>query len=134
MLYFSICTPIKISILLLYRRIFAINPTFRLQSLLVGVVVLVFWVAATLGTLLNCRPFKYRWTGLLPEQYCFNLNIFWMVMGSVEVVIDTIILALPVRMVLGLQLSRKRKASLVLVFLLGGLYAPQLFFSIGSSV
>lgn len=44
-------------------------------------------------------------------------------MGAIEVVIDTVILALPVRMVLGLNLSRKRKISLVLIFLLGGLYA-----------
>lgn len=45
-----------------------------------------------------------------------------MVTGAVEVLIDSIVLALPIRMVMGLQLSRKRKLSIVFVFLLGGLY------------
>jgi hypothetical protein len=55
-------------------------------------------------------------------EHCFNFNIFWMVTGAVEVVIDTVILALPVRMVLGLRVSSKQKASIVLIFLLGSLY------------
>jgi hypothetical protein len=120
-LYFAIVTSIKISILLLYRRIFSIDRSFRLQSLLIGIVVIAFWLAATMTTLLNCRPLKYSWIGLSLEQHCINYNIFWMATGSAEVVIDSIILALPVRMVLNLQLSTKRKFSIMLVFLLGGL-------------
>lgn len=121
-LYFTIVTAIKVSILLMYRRIFSIDESFRLQSLLVGVVVLAFWIAATIATLLHCRPMNLRWISL-SDEHCFNLNLFWMVTGVVEVVIDTVILALPVRMVLGLNLSRKDKVSVVFVFLLGGLYA-----------
>ena len=44
-----------------------------------------------------------------------------MATGIAEILIDTLLLALPVRMVLGLQLSRKSKASVVFIFLLGGL-------------
>jgi hypothetical protein len=106
----------------MYRRIFSIDPSFRTRSLLLLGVVFAFWLAVTIATLLNCRPLKYSWIGLSWEQYCFNYNIFWMVTGVLEVVIDIIILALPVRMVLRLQLSRKRRFSIMLVFLLGGLY------------
>ena len=120
-LYFSVVTPIKVSILLMYRRLFAVDPSFRLQSLLLGAVVSAFWLAATIATLFNCRPLKYNWIGLAKEEYCFNYNVFWMVTGAVEVVIDTIILALPVRMVLALRLSRKSKASVIFIFLFGGL-------------
>lgn len=49
-----------------------------------------------------------------------------MVTGALEVVIDTIILVLPVRMVLGLQLPPKRKILLLFIFLLGGLYVSPL--------
>lgn len=45
-----------------------------------------------------------------------------MVTGAVEVVLDTLVLALPVRVVLGLKLSRRRRFSVGCVFLLGGLY------------
>ena len=106
----------------MYRRIFSIDHSFHLQSLLLLAVVSAFWLAVTTATLLNCRPLKYSWIGMSWEEYCFNYNIFWMITGAVEVIIDTAILALPVRMVLGLQLSRKRKVSIMLIFLLGGLY------------
>lgn len=104
------------------RRIFSIDYFFHLQSLLLLAVVFAFWLAVTTATLLNCRPLKYSWIGMSWEEYCFKYNIFWMVTGAVEVTIDTAILALPVRMVFGLQLSRKRKFSIMLIFLLGGLY------------
>lgn len=120
-LYFSDVTAIKISILLMYRRIFHIDTSFRRQSLLVGLVVVAFWLAATVAALANCHPFKYNWLSLQPEKYCFNYNLFWMITGAVEILIDTVILALPVRMVLGLQLSRQRKASIMFIFFLGGL-------------
>jgi hypothetical protein len=106
----------------MYRRIFSVDRSFRLQSLLLLSIVSAFWVAVTVANLLNCRPLKYSWIGLSWEQYCFNYNIFWMVTGAVEVVIDTTILALPVRTVLQLHLSQKQKVSILLVFLLGGLY------------
>lgn len=120
-LYFSMISAIKISILLMYRRIFSVDASFRLQSLLIGIVVSIFWLATTIATLTNCIPLKYSWIGLSNPAHCFNYNIFWMVTGALEVVIDTIILALPVRIVLGLQLSRKRRVLLLLIFLLGGL-------------
>jgi len=121
-LYFGVITAIKISILLMYRRLFSINKSFHLQSLLVGMVVVAFGVATTIATIFNCHPLKYNWIGLVPVEHCFNYNVFWMVTGAVEVVIDTVILALPVRMVLGLQVSLRQKASIALVFLLGSLY------------
>lgn len=120
-LYFSIITAIKCSILLMYHRIFAVNPAFRLQILAMGTVVIMFWLATTVATLLNCRPLKYSWIGLSLKEHCINYNVFWMVTGTVEVIIDTVILSLPVRMVLGLHLSRSAKASVLLIFLLGGL-------------
>jgi hypothetical protein len=126
-MYFSVVTAIKVSILLMYRRLFSVDASFRLHSLILGIVVFVFWVAASLATVFNCNPVKYNWIGLVLEEHCFNFNVFWMVTGSVEVVIDTVILALPVRLVLRLELSRKQKASIVFVFLLGSLYAYSFF-------
>lgn len=106
----------------MYRRIFSIDASFRLQSLVVGMVVLAFWIATTIATIFNCHPIEQNWVGLVLVEHCFNFNIFWMVTGAVEVAIDTAILTLPVRMVLGLRVSNKQKASIVLIFLLGSLY------------
>ena len=114
-------TAVKLSILCMYRRIFSIDASFRRQSLMVGIVVVAFWLANTIASVANCIPLQYSWISLSDPRYCFNYNVFWMATGVIEVVIDTTILALPVRMVLGLQLSLKRKISIVLIFLLGGL-------------
>lgn len=121
LLYFSMISAIKLSILLMYCRIFSVDAAFRVQSLLLGIVVVMFWLATTVATLANCIPIKYSWISLSDPAHCFNFNIFWMATGALEVVIDTMILALPVRMVLGLQLSYKRKVFLLFIFLLGGL-------------
>ena len=105
----------------MYRRIFAVNPAFRLQSLLLGITIFAFWITGTAGTFVDLRPECYSWVNLSMSDKCLNFNIFWMATGIAEILIDTLLLALPVRMVLGLQLSRKSKASVVFIFLLGGL-------------
>jgi hypothetical protein len=89
--------------------------------LLVGVAVITWWFTGTLSTIVSCIPVERLWIGPSVGGYCFNFNIFWMVMGAVELVIDTLILVLPVGMVLGLQLSSRQKILLGGIFLLGGL-------------
>ena len=119
-LYFTVLTAIKISILLFYRRIF-FTAYFRMRLLLVGIAVMTWWFAGTISAIVSCIPVQRLWIGPSAGGYCFNFNIFWMAMGAVELVIDTVILVLPIGMVLGLQLSRRQKILLGGIFLLGGL-------------
>ncbi|PVH72434.1 hypothetical protein DL98DRAFT_563529 [Cadophora sp. DSE1049] len=118
-LYFSVVTSIKISILYMYRRIFPIDEFF-LQSQIVGGLVLVWWLVGSVLTIVSCLPVNRLWIGPSAGGYCFDFNIYWMSMGAVELVIDTLLLILPVRMVLGLQLSRQQKVLVVGIFALGG--------------
>lgn len=129
-LYFSNVTAIKISILLMYRRLFYVDRNFRRLSLLLGIVVLAFWLAGTVAAICSCSPTRFVSVSPPQARKCFNFNIFWMVTGVVEVVMDTVILALPVRMVWGLHLPRSRKISVLCVFLLGGLYVPPSTFAL----
>jgi hypothetical protein len=110
-LYFSVVTAIKISILLMYRRIFSVDY-FRLESLLVGII----------ATIISCLPIDRLWMGPSVGGYCFDFNIFWMAMGAVELVVDILILLLPVNVILGLRMSKQQRVLLVGIFLLGGLY------------
>ena len=118
-LYYSIAAPTKISLLCLYRRIFAVQ-SFKRMSLLVGLLVVLWWLAATLANIFSCRPAELLWD-LSLEGRCFNFNLFWFSIGIIETIIDIIILLLPIKMVMGLQMSRRNKIVLSLVFLLGGL-------------
>ncbi|KAK0112312.1 hypothetical protein ONS96_001560 [Cadophora gregata f. sp. sojae] len=118
-LYFSVVTAIKISILYMYRRIFPIDE-FYLQSQVVGGLVIIWWLVGSILTIISCLPVNRLWIGPSAGGYCFNFNIYWMSMGAVELVIDTLLLILPVRMVLGLRLSRQQKVLVVGIFVLGG--------------
>ncbi|MCJ1239011.1 hypothetical protein MMC14_007004 [Varicellaria rhodocarpa] len=120
-LYFTIAGSTKLSILLMYNHIFSVNRTFRRQLAIVSILVLGFWIGCTVATLTNCIPLEWSWlNGLSDARYCFNYNIFWMVAGVCEVILDVLILALPIRVILTLQLSAGRKAAIACIFLLGG--------------
>ena len=119
-LYFSVVTAIKISILIMYRRIFSV-PSFRLQSRFLDAAVIVWWLAGTIATIVSCLPVERLWIGPSTGGYCFNFNMYWMAMGAIELVIDSVILILPVRMILKLQLSQRNRILLIGIFLLGGL-------------
>ncbi|TVY73498.1 Satratoxin biosynthesis SC1 cluster protein [Lachnellula suecica] len=118
-IYFSVVTSIKISILLMYRRVFAVD-SFRRHSLIVGALVLFWWLVGTVLTIVSCIPINRLWIGPTAGGYCFNFGIYWMSMGAVELIIDTMILALPLRMVMKLQMSPQQKLLITGIFLLGG--------------
>lgn len=123
--YFSLVAAAKLSILLLYHRIFAAKSLsfHRLVAALATLIVL-FWAATTFATIFTCWPMQWSWiSSLSPAPYCFNFNIFWFVTGLIEALLDVCLITLPVRMVVRLQMSLRKRISLVAVFSLGILYA-----------
>lgn len=56
-------TMVKISILMLYRRIFD-TATFRLKSLIVGIICVAWFLVAVFTDIFQCRPFEA--VGLAP--------------------------------------------------------------------
>lgn len=122
MLYYLSTCITKISILLLFHRIFAISRPFRRQIYVVQGIVVAFWFSATLADCLDCIPLEWNWlNGNADPRHCINYNIFWMATGILESVIDLIILVLPFRMIFKLHMDRSKKFGLAGVFLLGGL-------------
>ncbi|EMR70539.1 putative integral membrane protein [Eutypa lata UCREL1] len=121
-LYFTIASTMKLSILLMYNRLFSVSRSFRRQIAILFGIVIGFWIGCTVANLLDCIPIEYTWINSLADpRYCFNYNIFWFSSGICEAFIDVMIIMLPVRVVLGLQLNRKQKIAVSSVFLLGAL-------------
>ncbi|KAK7734009.1 hypothetical protein SLS53_008004 [Cytospora paraplurivora] len=121
-LYYSIVCPAKLSILLMYNRIFAISSSFRRQVYVLSVLLVLFWVACTIADIFNCWPVKWSWlNSLSPATHCFNFNLFWFSTGIIEALFDIAIIVLPTNMVRKVQMSLKRKIGLVTIFLLGTL-------------
>lgn len=119
-LYYSVSSAIKLSILLMYGRIFSISASFRHSVAITAALVVGFWIGCTVADLLICIPLERAWlNNLYDPRYCFNFNIFWLTTGIVEVILDVIIIILPIRVLLGLQLSKGKKIAVLGVFLLG---------------
>ncbi|KAI1207294.1 uncharacterized protein F4807DRAFT_435204 [Annulohypoxylon truncatum] len=119
-IYFSLTSTTKLSVLFMYHRLFSVSESFRRQTILLGVLVIGFWIGCTVANLLDCVPMKYTWINSLADpRYCFNYNIYWFASGICEAFIDLWIILLPIRVVLSLQLNRKQKVAVVFVFMLG---------------
>lgn len=88
---------------------------------MVVIVVCVLWgIGFGFAEIFWCNPPASLWNQAV-HGYCFGYGKFFVAMISSEMVLDTVILSLPIRMVLGLQMSRERKTSVMMMFLLGGL-------------
>ena len=107
---------IKISILLYYRRVFATQAIKCPTLVFTGLT----WLTSKLGICLQCFPLKSVWDPLV-IGHCMDFNVFVLVMGLIDLLLDISILCLPMSIISGLKMSLKRKISLALIFLLGGL-------------
>ena len=120
--YYTIVSATKLSILFMYRRLFWINASFRREVIVVSVAVVGFWIGTTVANLLNCIPLEWTWRNSLDDpRYCFNYNIFFLAAGVVEAFIDVVIIIMPIRVVMRLRLDQSKKIAVAGIFLLGAL-------------
>ena len=121
--YFTIAGATKLGILFMYHRIFYAKPVVRYQLLIVGGLVVGWWVGCTIATLTNCIPLDWSQVDETGDpSHCFDYNLFWVASGACEVLLDILILYIPVGVVVRMQLSPKQKFTVSGIFLLGGLY------------
>lgn len=119
-LYFTLTSTTKLSILFLYNRLFSVNLSFRYRVIALIIVVLGFWIGTVVADLLNCIPLKWTWLNSLDDpRYCFNYNYFWLASGVVEALIDVAILLLPIPVITHLRLNKGKKYGIAGVFLVG---------------
>ena len=115
----------KMSILLLYLRLFGVNKLFRYSTWLTIFFVFGYLFSNLLTQLFGCSPISKYWNSTLPG-HCINYTKAGLCYGSMNIISDFIIFVLPLRMVWKLKLSRKEKIGLSLVFMTGAMYAQSL--------
>ncbi|KAL6712982.1 hypothetical protein ACLMJK_009378 [Lecanora helva] len=109
----------KLSILCLYRRIFAVQD-FRIASSVVISICALWAVSCGIVQIFLCTPVQKLWIATL-EGNCINYGHFFLSSISLEVALDALILSLPIRWIIGLlRLSTTRKIQVTSIFLLGG--------------
>ncbi|KAL8897016.1 MAG: hypothetical protein Q9207_007425 [Kuettlingeria erythrocarpa] len=110
----------KISILMLYLRIFTSKP-FRLACYITLGIVTAFTVGSTIATIAQCIPIAASWDKSVKDATCTDKAAFWYAFVIINIITDAIILFLPVRQVLQLHLDRREKIGLLALFSLGAL-------------
>ena len=119
-LTYNICiTMCKISILLLYRRIFD-TARFKAATIVVGVLCVLWFIAESVTAIAQCSPVEGAWNKMIPSR-CINLTAFWYGLTASNLILDIIILCMPMFVIWRLKLATRQKIVLSGMFMLGGL-------------
>ncbi len=112
-------TTIKLSLLILLRRIFDI-PKFRTWCIVVESLCTIWLWSAILTNILQCAPINAVFTQeLLYLENCLPMQAWGLTITNL--VLDVVILVLPILMVIDLRLPFAKKCLLYGLFGLGGM-------------
>lgn len=118
--YFLCVAFTKVAILSLYLRI---NPDrhFRWTVWACMGIVIASCIASVFAALLQCTPVRKAWdiAGTLPGS-CINVNALFFANAGLDIFQDTMIYLLPMRMLYHLQIPKRQKIALIVLFALGG--------------
>lgn len=113
----------KISILLLYIRVFGVWKSFKRLCYVVMGLVLAFTIASVTTSVIQCSPINFAFdkTANGGHGTCIDMTNFWYANAGFNIGSDVIIISLPILPVRSLQLPLRSKIALCGVFAIGGL-------------
>ena len=106
---------IKISILTLYFRLFKVVGVVKWLIYGTIVYVVLYTIVGDLITIFACRPLNKLWDGL-PYGWCMSTAAVGLALASLQITADVFVLAIPVPVILGLQLPLKQKLGVMSIF------------------
>lgn len=78
------------------------------------------WAIATiLAGFSICQPITYNWDQSIPSGLCGNQVLSFMVTGTINLIMDVIVLGLPMPMLYKLQMATNKQLSCIIVLGLG---------------
>ncbi|CAG8060300.1 unnamed protein product [Penicillium salamii] len=110
---------VKISILILLRKLLGSVNWFR-RSITGAIIFVVAWgITALVGNTLQCWPVQYFWTREIGGDCMSGQTTFFIIIGALSTVEDIFILCLPLPVVWKLQMPRHEKIELTILFTIG---------------
>ncbi|KAF4776916.1 integral membrane protein [Colletotrichum scovillei] len=109
----------KLSLLFLYLRL-SPDRSFRIiVTSLIGIVI-AYSVAYQLLSIFGCRPIYASWDAeALKTAHCVDKETIYMILSIANIIMDVAILLLPLKIVIPLQMARRQKVSVILLFATG---------------
>ena len=110
----------KIAILILYLRI-AAQRTYRKLIWACMVFVITTAFACVMASTFQCSPIRKAWdaAGTVPG-HCINVNALFFANAALDIFQDAVIYILPMKMLYRLQVPKRQKIALMMVFAVGG--------------
>ncbi|ETS79168.1 hypothetical protein PFICI_09021 [Pestalotiopsis fici W106-1] len=113
----------KISVLLLYKRIFVTGTlSFSICIWTAGVITCAYPLTLAIGMANCCKPVSFYWTRFAgnTEGSCpLDVGTFFVALAIINVFLDAFILAIPIPQIVRLQMSTRKKISICGLMLLG---------------
>lgn len=95
----------------------------RRACYVVFVIISAYTLWAFVTAIVPCNPIPKYWYPA-KDGWCFPKAILWFLNAGLNIFTDFLIVILPIPAILALQLPRKQKIGVSLVFTLGFLYVP----------
>ncbi|KAH8763617.1 hypothetical protein F5883DRAFT_559287, partial [Diaporthe sp. PMI_573] len=116
---YTCCTiTVKLSIILLLRRIFTPRLFQIIAYILTGIFV-VWWITVLFFQIFSCSPVHSFWDFEL-QQSCIDTTKFYNGVAISNILMDFILLTLPLPMIWKLQMTLRKKLQVSFIFILGG--------------
>ena len=116
----------KASILFQYIRVFGIEVVMRRACYVALGIIVIYGGWSVISAAFFCTPISYFWlralNGNTVTGHCLNEQAIWFSNAALNILTDIMILSLPMPLLNAMQLPRKQKIFLKMIFALGGLY------------
>ncbi|KAJ5947522.1 hypothetical protein N7466_000537 [Penicillium verhagenii] len=108
----------KASILMQYFRVF---PTHRMRVVcwIMITILAIYGTWAVFSAFLNCIPVAKFWDDSI-AGFCLNKPGLWFSNASMHITTDLVILIIPIPALIAIEIPRRQKAALMILFGLGG--------------
>lgn len=95
------------------------NPILWWAARAIIALTLVYYIISTSITIFACSPLEKIWNPLVTEGHCLDNNIAVIFTCLFNIVSDITILVLPAKAVWRLQIPRRKKVGIVMLFAIG---------------
>ncbi|RAL11841.1 uncharacterized protein BO97DRAFT_443555 [Aspergillus homomorphus CBS 101889] len=109
---------LKLSVLWFYRRIF-VGQLFQIASWALIGLVAAWGVAFVVARILSCGPDVHANFEYPESMKCIHTFVIYIALAATDVFVDLVILAIPVPLVLSLQMPLHKRLGIVMILLVG---------------
>ncbi|KAL3472491.1 hypothetical protein BJX99DRAFT_272903 [Aspergillus californicus] len=118
-IYNTAISLVRASILLFYRRIFMNSTPFTYATLVMGALIVGFWLSTFFSLIFTYSPAEAQWMPWMPHTK-ISTSAYWLTTGILNILYEVIILSMPQPLIWRMNMTFRRRVLVSFVFALGG--------------